>query len=126
MSTAVRICLAAFAAAWLVGVAIAGVDHHHGIDSGRTPLPIQRATGFGYGNAYRLTVECADDIQVVVGKDHGGSALPEVTVWGRPRIGRCHPDAVVSFPETAFQSTPHNPPLTKIVDGATSDVVHLT
>ena len=71
-------------------------------------------------------VECAEDIRVEVGPDAGGSALPQVTVWGRPRVGRCDPGATVSFPEKDFLVTPGHPPLTKIVDGATSHVVALT
>jgi hypothetical protein len=103
--------------AWLGGVAIAGVDDHHGADSQLAALPIERATAEGFGGRIRLTVECATDVAVTIDADHGGSDLPEVTVWGRPKVGRCHPDAAVSFPG------PRSIP--KLVDGATSQVVEV-
>lgn len=64
---------------------------------------------------FRVVVECAEDVTVTVGRDHGGGALPEVTVWGRPTIGRCQSTAEVTVPGLPG----------KIVDGATSQVVEI-
>ena len=61
-----------------------------------------------------LHVECADDVEVQLSPDPSGSALPQVTVWGDPVVGRCDRKARVSgrdLPGDAF------------VDGATSQVV---
>ena len=80
-------------------------------DSGRTALAITKATATATG--VTVQTECADHITVEVGPDHGGSALPEVTVWGDPTIGRCHPEVTANV-----AGRPGS-----IVDGATSMVV---
>jgi hypothetical protein len=125
----VRITLGVFIALWLVGIAIADLDDHHGVDSNRVPLPILGVLHDGplkfNGPAFRLKVECATDVIVVRSKDHGGSDLPEITVWGRPKVGRCHPDAVAAFSISDDRITPGHPGLTKFIDGATSQVVNL-
>ena len=80
----------------------------------RTALAIDGATWLG---PTRISVgtECAMDLVVTVGADHGGSDLPEVTIWGRPRAGRCHPTVTVRLPRRTA----------KIVDGTTSEVITL-
>ena len=108
------------AAAWI------SATHGLGADAHRTPLAIESATSFGFGGAYRLKVECADHVTVEVRPDPSGSGLPEVTVWGRPRVGRCHPDATFGG-GVGPRIDPHNPTPhpRKIIDGATSQVVSL-
>jgi hypothetical protein len=58
-----------------------------------------------------LTVECASDVDVEVRPDPDGSGLQQVTVWGDPETGTCHPDATVDLAGDRF------------VDGASSQVV---
>lgn len=113
-----RVVLPLLAMAWIAGIAIAGLRGGRPVDDARVPLPIERAYPHGFGARIQLRVECATDVEVVIGKDHGGSELPEITVWGRPKVGRCHPE------EAAIGSTPKVGP--KFVDGATSQVVEIT
>ena len=123
-----RIVVAFLAFAWLVGIAVAGIDDHHGTDSQVAALPIQGIHQVGFSGVLQLEVECATDIRVDIGQDHGGSDLAEVTVWGRPKVGRCHPTsaAVDGFAIERFGlAHPSDPPRTKFVDGATSQVVEL-
>lgn len=124
-----RYVLPALAVAWLVGVALAGLHHHHPwTDDATVPLPIQKAETIGFSAATRLVVECATDVTVTVGKDHGGSALPEVTVYGRPKVGRCHPEVLSPLTPAFDPRTDATPPTSpaQFVDGATSQVVHVT
>ena len=81
---------------------------------GRTALAIER-TGRGGNGTLVVYTECADIDEVAVTADHGGSPLREVTVWGRPKIGRCASRAEVSVAASE----------TQIVDGATSMVLDL-
>ena len=67
-----------------------------------------------------VSTECATDLSVEVGTDHGGSDLWEVTVWGRPAMGRCRPAIEVKLPVEARTARPP-----KVVDGTTSMVVDL-
>lgn len=90
-----------------------------GSDTGRTALAIERARWAGDGTLV-VTAECARDLEVEVGPDHGGSDLTEVTVWGHPEVGRCTPEVAVTLPPD-----PAGRPPTKIVDGTTSMVVEL-
>jgi len=114
------------AAALLAGLAWVAVTHHRGADSGRTALAITRIDPMGFGNGFHLITECADHIEVEVSPDAGGSALPQITVWGRPRVGRCDSGAAVSFPISAFrQRADGEPPLTQVVDGASNQVIDL-
>ena len=122
----VGVRLVAVAAAVLVALAWVTLTHHRGADSGRTALAIARVEPTGFGNGFHLITECADHVEVEVSRDAGGSDLPQVTVWGRPRVGRCDSGAVVSFPLSAFRQRAGGPaPLTHIVDGASSQVVPL-
>ncbi|MCU1371808.1 MAG: hypothetical protein JWO77_3002 [Ilumatobacteraceae bacterium] len=59
-----------------------------------------------------FTVECAEEIEVELAPDPAGSGLEQVTVWGNPRTGTCHPDAASD--DLAGD---------QFVDGATSQVV---
>ncbi len=104
------------AAAW-----IAATDHR-GADAGRTALAIQEATTFGFGGGVSLQVECADQVTIERAPDPSGSGLEQITVWGRPRVGRCHPDAQVAFPLEPVTPGKSRQPL-KFVDGTTSQVV---
>jgi hypothetical protein len=90
-----------------------------GTETGRTALAIERTRWAGDGTLV-VSTECARDLEVEVGADHGGSDLTEVTVWGRPEVGRCGPEVAVALPRD-----PAGRPATKIVDGATSMVVDL-
>lgn len=112
------------AAALIAGLTWVTLTHHRGADAGRTALAITRIDPVGFGNAFHLVTECADHIEVEVSRDAGGSDLPQVTVWGRPRVGRCDSGATVSFPLSAFRRRADGPlPLTQVVDGTTSQVV---
>ena len=113
-----RVVLPLLAVAWIAGLAIAGLRDGRPVDDARVPLPIERAYPRGFGARIQLQVECATDVEVVIGKDHGGSDLPEITVWGRPKVGRCHPE------EAATTLGPNR--TDKIVDGATSQVVTIS
>lgn len=86
-----------------------------GIDQGRTALAITAATRTADGGLV-IAAECAKRLEVHVGPDHGASDLPEVTIWGVPEVGRCTPEIAVAVP----------PGTTKVVDGATSQVVDLS
>ena len=90
-----------------------------GTDTGRTALAIER-TRWTDDDTLVVSTECARDLEVEVGADHGGSDLTEVTVWGRPEVGRCHPEVAVTLPPD-----PAGRPPTKILDGTTSMVVEL-
>ena len=104
---------------WLVsaaGVALvlaAGSLTGCGLHQGRTALAIQSATRLT-GGVVVYRVECATDVAVSFSRDHGGSDLGEVTITGRPKVGRCHPE--VGDPEQCCNT---------FVDGATSQVVHV-
>lgn len=100
-----RAALAALASA--AALAPAGCS----ADAPRTALAIRSAEMKPGG--LRVTTECATDLEVESGPDHGGSDLLEITVWGRPRMGRCHPSVLVEVP----------PDQTTFVDGTTSTVV---
>ena len=62
-----------------------------------------------------VTTECATEVDADVGVDSGGSGLTEVTLWGKPALGRCSPTIEVSLP----------PGTSRIVDGTTSTVIDL-
>lgn len=84
-----------------------------GTQQGRTALAITSARRTA--GRVVLRVECADQLTVERGRDASGSDLVQVTVWGRPRVGRCRPALVLrGLPGDAF------------VDGTTSQVVHIT
>ena len=92
------------------GVAMTGCASKEG----RTALAIEHTSRSADG-ALTVSTECADIDEVVVTADHGGSPLAEVTVWGRPKLGKCKSRIEVSVEASQSQ----------IVDGATSMVVDL-
>ena len=61
-----------------------------------------------------LHVECADDVEVALGPDPAGSGLPQVTVWGDPKVGTCDTEGRLSGSDL---------PGDQFIDGATSQVV---
>jgi hypothetical protein len=85
-----------------------------GRDEDRVALAIDRATVTG--SVVTVRTECAAIDQVAVRPDPAGSGRPEITVWGRPKVGRCHPSARVTV-----DGRPD-----KVVDGATGFVVDLS
>lgn len=95
----------------MVGIVAASVLAGCGGDDGRTALAIDRAEVVDGGIV--LLGECADRLEADVSPDPGGSGLTQVTLWGRPRIGRCRARLQVDL-----VSAPD-----KIVDGATSMVI---
>ena len=123
-----RFVLPFLAVAWIVGIALAGARSGRPVDDARVPLPIEKATVLGFGGNVHLVVECATDVTVTVGKDHGGSALAEVTVWGRPKVGRCHPDeaSIGGGVHNGLPPGPDGSSQQKFVDGATSQVVTIS
>lgn len=62
-----------------------------------------------------LTVECATSIEIDQRPDPEGSGLDQVTVWGDPENGTCHPVAQLD----GFEAD-------QFVDGASSQVVTVT
>lgn len=90
-----------------------------GTDPGRTALAIE-ATRWADDGTLVVATECARHLEAEVGRDHGGSDLLQVTVWGRPEVGRCEPEVTVTLPRDATGRLP-----AKIVDGTTSMVVDL-
>lgn len=97
----------------LAGLAAAGLVGCGGADDGRTALAVRHAEVVDGG--LLVETECSTDLTAEVGPDHGGSDLLEVTVWGRPRTGRCRPTIRV----------PITDPPTMFVDGTTSGVVRV-
>ncbi|WP_426573367.1 hypothetical protein [Aquihabitans sp. McL0605] len=123
-----RRILIAVAVVVIAGAAFIGLSDGYGADSHETPLPISGVHPVGFSANLQLEVECADHVRVEVRPDPAGSGLPQVTVWGRPRIGRCTPtDATINTLQLARDAQQRGEPVpTKIVDGATSQVVSLT
>ena len=80
----------------------------------RVALAIQRAVR-PHGTVI-FTVECATDIEVRQAPDPAGSGLTQVTVWGRPKVGRCNPTNLAADGDLGSDT---------FVDGATSQVVHV-
>lgn len=84
-----------------------------GLDQGRTALAIQSASR--PNGAVLLQVECADRIEIDQGRDPAGSGLEQVTIWGHPKVGRCHP--TIGLNDLGRD---------QFVDGATSQVVEVS
>lgn len=72
-------------------------------------------TSGGEGSALRFDTECADVSKAIVETGGGVDGMPLVTVWGRPRLGRCQTEVVVTVPVGT----------TRIEDAATGMVVDL-
>lgn len=90
-----------------------------GADPGRTALAIE-GTRWATDGTLVVTTECAGRLEAEVGPDHGGSDLPQVTVWGRPEVGRCVAEVTVTLARDTAGRLP-----AKIVDGTTSMVLDL-
>lgn len=67
------------------------------------------------GASLRFDTECADVAEISVEPGAGVDGVPLVTVWGRPRTGRCRPEVVVTVP----------PGTTRVEDATTGMVVDL-
>ena len=108
-------------------VAFVGLTDGYGADSGRTALAISGTEDVGFSADLRLVTECADEVTVEVARDPAGSGLALVTVWGRPRVGRCRAPAYVTSFELQGQSAAgQTEPVRKFVDGATGFVVDIS
>lgn len=94
----------------VVGVAALGAATRPSED--RVALAIQKAVR--PNGTVVFTVECATDIEVEQSMDPAGSGLIEVTVWGKPKVGRCDP---------SNQAADNDLGVDRFVDGATSQVV---
>jgi hypothetical protein len=105
----VRRLLAVVATAVAAALALTGC----GGGEQHVALAIQKAERAD--GAVRFTVECAEDIEVDQRPDPAGSGLIQVTVWGDPQVGTCHPEA-----------TAEGLSGDRLVDGASSQVVHIT
>ncbi|MEO6989285.1 MAG: hypothetical protein ABI239_11635 [Aquihabitans sp.] len=67
------------------------------------------------GPSLRFDTECADVSKATVEAAGGVEGIPLVTVWGRPRMGRCRTEVVVTVPAGTA----------RIEDAATGMVVDL-
>ncbi|MFN8017760.1 MAG: hypothetical protein U0P45_06525 [Acidimicrobiales bacterium] len=89
---------------------------------GRATRPSEQRVALAIHEAVRphgtviFTVECATDIEVRQAPDPAGSGLTQVTVWGRPKVGRCDPSDLAADNDLSSDT---------FVDGATSQVVHV-
>lgn len=100
------VALAALVAAATAISAGCSADHQ------RTALAIDEIVV--HATTVRATTECADDVTAEVRPDPKGSGLLEVSLWGRPKVGRCHPS--VDLDDVPTDTA-------KVVDGATSQVI---
>lgn len=85
-----------------------------GGDEERVALAIDEARRTGDG--VELSTECASSLEVQVRPDPAGSGLVQVSLWGRPELGRCA--ATIALDEVPADAT-------KLVDAATSQVVDI-
>lgn len=84
-------------------------------DEPRTSLAIAEARRVG--DQVVVTTECAVGVEAEVRPDPAGSGLVQVSLWGRPEVGRCEPEVVLDdLPADAL----------KLVDAATSQVVDIS
>ncbi|HWJ97802.1 MAG TPA: hypothetical protein VNQ33_06550 [Acidimicrobiales bacterium] len=122
-----RPILAATAVLAVVTVAVVGITGGYGADADEAALAIRGTRTVGFSADLQLDVECADHVRVEIRDDPEGSGLDQVTVWGRPRVGRCTPaDAMVNTLELDRRAADRGQePPTKFVDGATSQVVEI-
>jgi hypothetical protein len=68
------------------------------------------------GGTVELSTECASSLEVQVRPDPAGSGLAQVSLWGRPELGRC--TATIALDELPADAT-------KLVDATTSQVVEI-
>jgi hypothetical protein len=123
-----RRVLIAIVVVTLAGVAFVGLTDGYGADSGEAALAIRGVHDIGFSADLQLEVECADHVRVELRDDPAGSGLTQITVWGRPRVGRCTPtDASVNQFELDRRAQANGQRnADKFVDGATSQVVSLS
>ena len=123
-----RRILIAIAVVAIAGVAIVGLTDGYGADSGEAALAIGGVHQIGFSAQLQLEVECADHVRVELRDDPAGSGLTQITVWGRPRVGRCTPtDATVNTFELDRRAQANGQrTANKFVDGASSQVVTLS
>lgn len=81
-----RLLLAPFLVAALVGC---------GADQGRTALAVEH-TRWSPDGTLVVQTECSEELEA-----HGATVarqptIYEVTIWGKPRVGRCHPEMRLS------------------------------
>jgi hypothetical protein len=121
------ITVAAVAVVAVATVAAVAASDGYGADSGEAALAIHGAHPVGSTATVQLEVECADHVRVEIRDDPEGSGLDQITVWGRPRVGRCTPaEAAVSTLELARRAAARGQQApAKFVDGATSQVVEI-
>ena len=86
-----------------------------GADQPKTSLAIERVSVVD--GIVRATTECADEVRADVRPDPAGSGLLEVSLWGTPKLGRCH---------RAIALDDVSPDTTKLVDAATGQVVDVS
>lgn len=67
------------------------------------------------GPSLRFDTECADVAEISLEPGAGVDGVPLVTVWGRPRTGRCRTEVTVTVP----------PGTTRVEDATTGMVVDL-
>jgi len=79
----------------------------------RVALAIHRAERLDTGVVI-YEVECATDLDLGYGTDPLGSGLGQITVWGRPAVGRC--TGTIGDNDQGAD---------RFVDGATSQVVEI-
>lgn len=80
----------------------------------RTALAI-RSTRWNAAGDLTVTVECAEIASTDVRPGAGVDGLALITIWGRPKVGRCHPEIAFALPAET----------TRIDDAATGMVVDL-
>lgn len=86
-----------------------------GTDRGEVALVIASARQASPTEVEVVSDECADQLRTQVERDAGGSDLPQITLWGRPRPGRCEPRRRARLPAPTTERG--------IVDGATGTVL---
>lgn len=67
------------------------------------------------GDVVVVSTECADEVRAELRPDPQGSGLVQVSLWGRPQVGRCQPTTTIEVPVDQ----------TKLVDAATGQVVDI-
>lgn len=85
-----------------------------GADEDRTALAV-RSTRWNERGELAVTVECAEVAGREVRPGAGVEGLPLVTLWGRPKIGRCRTEVTLPLPDGT----------SRIDDAATGKVVDL-
>lgn len=85
-----------------------------GAKAGRTALVANEPQRLGNGQV-QVMVECASSVEATVRAGAGVEALPLVTIWGRPRAGRCQIPVRLDLP----------PETTRFDDAASGMVINI-